>query len=34
MKYKVNMQKTEEGFAIGVPGFLVVGHKARMKKKP
>jgi predicted RNase H-like HicB family nuclease len=21
MKYKVNMQKTEEGFAIGVPGL-------------
>ena len=34
MKYKVNMQKTEEGFAIWDRGFLVVGHKARMKKKP
>jgi hypothetical protein len=33
MKHKVNMQETEEGFAVWAPGLPGGGHKAKMKKK-
>ena len=34
MKYKILLEKTEEGYSVSCPGLPAVGRKARPKRRP